>query len=340
MIPAELPPPSVETTVELAVVINSLNRLPLLREALGALTDALRIENVPAGIIVYEAGSTDGSREWLENWRREHPGDRLEIVTPAPGAGTSFSDGVNAGCAAAWQRFPATRYLLLYETDNWIAGPEPLRQALALLEAQPELATAGWTLRKHAGSLGGVGYGMCFPTVPALAAGSNLCLRLGLDGPNETPWQETQGVRWRTCDVLFTSPLLVRRAVWEKSGGLDAAAFPFGDCDLDWAWRVHKLGLGTQAVIQSDAVVHDNRAQASAWSENRVVDLHRARLRLLRRHRGQWIGLVKPLLFARHAVESALLLVAAGLGRPHAKRKLAKRLEMLRGVWRDYRPAV
>ena len=254
---------------------------------------------------------------------------------PPRARGTSFSDGVNAGCAAARRLFPATRFLLLYETDNWLAGPEPLRQARALLEARPELAAAGWTLRKHPDSPGGIGHGMCFPTPLGLVAGSNLCLRLGWESPNDTPWQETRGVRWRACDVLFTSPLLIRREVWEKSGGLDAEAFPFGDCDLDWAWRVRQLGLGTQAVVQSDAVVHDNRAQASAWSDNRVVDFHRARLRLLRRHRGWWVNLVKPLLFVRHALEAALLLTV-GRRRPGAKIKLAKRLEMLRGVWRGY----
>ena len=131
--------------------------------------------------------------------------------------------------------------------------------------------------------------------------------------------------------------MLIRRTVWEKSGGFDAEAFPFGECDLDWAWRVYKLGLGTQAVIRSDAVVHDNRAQASAWSDNRVVDFHRARLRLLRRHRGRWVGVIKPLLFARHAAESALLL-AIGRNRPNAKTKLLRRLGMLRDVWRDYPP--
>lgn len=326
------------STVELVAVINSFNRLRLLQEALGALTGALRAGDIPAAVVVYEVGSTDGSREFLEAWRREHPDDRLEIVAPAPGAGTSFSDGVNAGCAEAWRRFPATRFLLLYETDNWVAGPEPLRQARALLEARPELAAAGWTLRKHAGSAGGVGYGMCFPYPLAMVAGRNLCLRLGWESPNDTPWQETHGIHWRTCDVLFTSPLLIRREVWEKSGGLDAAAFPFGECDIDWAWRVRKLGLGTQAVIRSDAVVHDNRAQASAWSDNRVVDFHRARFRLLRRHRGPWVNLIKPLLFLRHALETALLLV--GRRRPDAKTKLAKRLEMLRGVWRGYPPGV
>ena len=325
------------STVELVAVINSFNRLPLLQEALGALTGALRTGEGPAAVVVYEAGSTDGSREFLERWQREHPDDRLEIVDPAPGEGTSFSDGVNAGCAEALRRFPATRFLLLYETDNWIAGPEPLRQARTLLEARPDLAAAGWTLRKHAGSAGGVGYGMRFPYPLAMVAGSQLCLRLNWESPNDTPWQETQGVRWRTCDVLFTSPLLIRRTAWEKSGGLDARAFPFGDCDIDWAWRVRDLGLGTQGVIRSDAVVHDNRAQASAWSDNRVVDFHRARLRLLRRHRGRWVGIIKPLLFLRHAAEAALLLTL-GRRRPGAKAKLAKRREMMRGVWRGYLP--
>ena len=325
------------STVELVAVINSFNRLPLLREALGSLTGALRAEEIPAGIVVYEAGSTDGSREFVESWQHDHPGDRVEIVTPAPGAGTSFSDGVNAGCAEALRRFPDTRFLLLYETDNWVAGPEPLRQARILLEARPDLAAAGWTLRKHAG-VGGIGYGMRFPYPLAMVAGRNLCLRLNWESPNDSPWQETQNIRWRTCDVLFTSPLLIRRTVWEKSGGLDAQAFPFGDCDIDWAWRVRKLGLGTQAVIQSDAVIHDNRAQASAWSDDRAVDFHRARLRLLRRHRGAWVGVIKPLLFLRHALEAALLL-AIGRRRPGAEAKLAKRLEMLRGVWRGYPPA-
>jgi GT2 family glycosyltransferase len=338
MIPAESPSPLADSAVELVAVINSFNRLPLLQEALGALMASLRKEEIPTAVVVYEVGSTDGSREFLEGWRRENPGDRLVIVTPAPGTGTSFSDGVNEGCAAALRDFPAARWLLLYETDNWIAGPEPLRQARTLLEARPELAAAGWTLRRHKGSGGGIGYGMRFPGPLSLTVGRNLCPLLGLERPNDDPWQKTRGVTWRACDVVFTSPLLIRRAAWDEAGGFDAEAFPFGDCDLDWAWRCRKLGLGGQSVIQSDAVVHDNRLQASAWSDNRVVDFHRARLRLLRRHRGRWVGIIKPLLFLRHLAEIALLL-AAGHRWPDPKTKLAKRREMLRGVWRDYRAA-
>ena len=327
----------VPAPVELVAVINSFNRLPLLREALGALTEALRQAPALGGaVIVYEAGSTDGSREFLETWTREHPGDRLEIVAPAAGAGRSFSDGVNDGCAEAMRRFPSTRWLLLYETDNWIAGPEPLARAIEVLEAQPDLAAVGWTVRRHSGEA--AGYGMRFPYPLALAAGMNLCLRLRLEAPEPAPVKRMAGgVEWWRCDIVFTSPLMIRRTAWEGAGGFDVAAFPFSDSDLDWAWRCRRMGLGGQAVVRSDAVVHDNRAQSSAWSEDRVAKFHRARLALLRRHRGGLrANAIKPLLFLRHGLESVVLAVASVRGRPGAGAKLAKRLEMLRSVWRGY----
>ena len=323
--------------VALVAVINSFNRHALLREAMGALMVALRqAPELGGAVVVYEAGSTDGSREFLETWIHENPSDRLEIVTPLLGAGTSFSDGVNDGCAEALRRFPATRYLLLYETDNWINGPEPLRQAREVLEVEPGLAAVGWTVRKHTGTL--TGYCMRFPTALALAAGPKLSMRWELETPRRVPNQRTPGgVEWWRCDVAFTSPLLIRRSSWEGAGGFDVAAFPFSDCDLDWAWRVRKLGLGGQGIIPTDTVVHDNRAQASAWSDDRMLKLHRARTVLLKRHRGWWsVNTIKPLLFLRHAAESVMLLAAKLRGRTAAPGKLANRLKMLRGVWRDY----
>jgi hypothetical protein len=89
------------------------------------------------------------------------------------------------------------------------------------------------------------------------------------------------------------------------------------------------------AVIASENVVHDNLKQASAWSSNRVFDFHRSRLRLLKRHRGNRAALLKPLLFLRHCAETIVLAYQAGSD-PDAERKLAKRREMLRTVWRDY----
>ncbi|GDX11832.1 hypothetical protein LBMAG57_36040 [Verrucomicrobiota bacterium] len=325
--PATSPP-----NVKVAVIINSFNRRNLLEKALGSLIPALRALPFGTTTIVFDAGSTDGSREFLRRASAENPEARIEILTPAAGDDTSFSAGVNAACKQALDQFPDLRWLMLYETDNWIAGPEPLLRACALLSAEPQLAAAGFTVRLHDGKR--CGFGVRFPTVTSFIAGQNLTARWKLDAARGTECRHTGDIEWFTCDVVFTSPLLIRRDAWEASHGFDAGTFPFSDSDLDWAWRCARMGW-RMAVIESDAVVHDNLAVASAWSANRVVDFHRSRLRLLKRHRGRWVTAIKPLLFLRHLIESALLKRAAR-GDLTAVPKLDKRREMMRTVWRNY----
>ena len=317
--------------IELVAIINSLNRRELLERAIGSLTQALRKTTFGSVIIVFDAGSTDGSRQFLNTWCEQNPADNLIVVT-ASANGSSFADGVNTACSTALARFPDCRWLFLYETDNWLGSIKPLNQAILLLEAEPGLAAAGFTVRRHNGVL--CGYGMRFPSSISLALGLNLAVRWNLERPNASVWRETNGIRWRTSDVVFTSPLLIRRAAWEQSGGFDTGAFPFSDSDLDWAWRCAKLGW-KMAVIESQDVVHDNLQQASAWSSNRVIDFHRSRLRLLRRHRGDRVALIKPLLFFRHLVETMMLMGRAGRDSAAAA-KLAKRRQLLNSVWTDY----
>jgi len=175
---------------------------------------------------------------------------------------------------------------------------------------------------------------MRLPSTLSFALGQNLAALWNLHAPNNSDWQTCDGFRWRTCDVVFTSPLLVRRQAWEKSGGLDAENFPFSDTDIDWAWRCARLGWA-MAVIASEDVIHDNLQQLSAWSANRVLDFHRNRFRLLRRHRGRHVALLKPILFLRHWLE-AIVLARKSLVDPRAKEKLAKRKQMLRTVWSNY----
>ena len=281
--------------VEVVAVINSFNRRELLENAVISLSQALRNASFGSAIIVFEAGSTDGSRQFLDYWQSENPNDNLGII-PSAGGKSSFSDGVNAGCAAALTHFSECRYLFLYETDNWLAGVEPLSQAFSLLKSQPELAAVGFTVRLHDGRP--CGYGMRFPSYTSLVLGQNLSMHWELNRPNDSSWQITNNIRWRTCDVVFTSPLLIRRTAWEQTGGLDPETFPFSDSDVDWAWRTAKLGW-KMGVIESRSVVHDNLQQASAWSANRVIDFHRSRLRVLKRQRGDRSLLVKPLQIGR-----------------------------------------
>jgi GT2 family glycosyltransferase len=244
----------------------------------------------------------------------------------------SFSDGVKTGCAAALARFRRCRWLFLYETDNCLSSSEPLEKAISLLEREKQLAATGFTVKQDDGSF--FGYGMRFPTALSFALGQNLAGRWNLHAPNDSAWQLTDEIRWRTCDIVFTSPLLIRREAWEQSGGFDAVNFPFSDTDLDWAWRCAELGW-KMAVIASDDVVHDNLEQLSAWSANRALDFHRNRFRLLQRHRGKYVGLLKPFLFVRHCLET-LILARKSADEPMAREKLAKRKQMLRTVWSNY----
>lgn len=320
-----------ERTVELVAVINSFNRLPLLERAMASLTSALRSARFGAAIVVFDAGSKDGSLELLREWRENNPADDLTLVE-ASGSRRSFSDGVNIACAEAITRFPRTRWLFLYETDNCLLNIEPVENAIALLDREPRLAACGFTVKQHDGKF--FGYGMRLPSTLSFALGQNLAALWNLHAPNNSDWQTCDGFRWRTCDVVFTSPLLVRRQAWEKSGGLDAENFPFSDTDIDWAWRCARLGWA-MAVIASEDVIHDNLEQLSAWSANRVLDFHRNRFRLLRRHRGRHVALLKPILFLRHWLE-AIVLARKSLVDPRAKEKLAKRKQMLRTVWSNY----
>lgn len=313
--------------VELVVIVNSFNRRALLERAIRSLFGALR--ELQIAVVVFEAGSNDGSREFLESWQRENPGDCLLVIAPQ-GMKSSFSDGVNSACAAALEKFPVCRWLFLYETDNALQAAAPITSALSLLAQQPKLAAAGFTVSLESGER--VGYGMRFPSVLSLALGQNLSYWLNLHRPNESTWRETGGVRWRECDIVFTSPLLIRREAWEQSSGFDAEAFPFSDSDLDWAWRCSQLGW-KMAVIEADGVVHDNLTQMSAWSAGRVLDFHRSRSRLLRRYRGASVAFIKPLLVARHALELALLKIRRD---PHAAAKMERRRQLLRTVWNDY----
>ena len=85
-----------EQPVELVAIINSFNRRSLSERAVTSLTGALRSARFGSAIIVFEAGSTDGSAEFLRTWGENHPADNVMVIE----SGTdrrSFSDGVNLG---------------------------------------------------------------------------------------------------------------------------------------------------------------------------------------------------------------------------------------------------
>jgi len=316
--------------IRIAAIVNSFNRKDLLVESLTSLrNNALSQMGNSAAIVVFDAGSTDGSREFAENF--DAGAIRIEVIGPNADD-NSFSAGLNAACAHAIRIFPALEFLFLFETDNWIGSEAPLRAAIDLLERKKNLGAVGFTVRKHTGDA--AGYGCSFPTRFEFALGPQLSHRFGLGGPNQSKWETEGATEFRTCDVVYTSPLLARKEAWVRSSGLDAMEFPFSDCDLDWAWRLRKMGF-EMAVLRTDEVVHDNRETKSKWSETRALHLHRARMRLLERHRPGGLPL-KPLLLARHFAE-LLAALCVGFMTQNWASAIRKRWKLLTGVFGGYR---
>lgn len=285
-----------------AVIINSFNRLELLRECLGTLTAAVK----GAGktdefvVVVYEAGSTDGSLEWLQT-DGQRLDLRVDVLVPGPGDDTSFAAGLNTAAACAAGRYPRLQYLIFYETDNQFLGFDPVYRAIFRLLAREDLGACGFTVRHHDGSPAGTG--QPFPTLLNFLLGKNLVSHFDLEALPYRWEVQTDGTVFSEADVVYTSPLVVKLEAWKDSGGLDAATFPFSDCDVDWARRMRDLGW-KMGVIRTGQVIHDNRNALSAWSRFRAMDAHRGRLRYFMKHRPWSVYLVWPLLLiVRHACE-------------------------------------
>ena len=283
---------------QIAILINSFNRLELLECSLSALEPWISKNPNDFGcrVYIFDAGSTDGSQEFLKG--RATP--MLHVITPEPGQDTSIAGGFNAAAAAALSDPAGTTHLLLYETDNAIHSADAVKSALAELDRRSELAACGFTVRRYDGRPAGVG--MPFPTLRSFLAGQKTSQFFQME---RVPyrWESSGNGRFSFVDVVFTSPLLVKAGAWKDTAGMDSKVFPFSDCDVDWAKRLALKGW-KMGVVETPDVIHDNQKALSEWSKNRAIDFHRARLRYFRRYRPKAVLLIWPwLLMLRHALE-------------------------------------
>lgn len=316
--------------IEIAVIVNSFNRKPLLQKALSSLVDVLKGIN-RYSIVIYDAHSTDGTIGYIHEFIERHKALNIDLIFPSEGEPDSFSHGVNAACAYALKKYPSVRYFFLYETDNFISSIEPLVQAEKLLEREEQLAACGFTVQKHNGAP--AGFGSSFPGIASLILGQQFAFSLSLhEGP--VSWIRNDICEYAFSDVVYTSPLLIKARSWEKIKGFDSVNFPFSDCDIDLAYRLRKQGE-RMAVIVSGSVVHDNLEMQSSWSATRTINFHRGRMTYFKKHYGKVIDFLKPLIFMSHLTELCLLAGMVLLGKKKSN-SLKTRWTLLKSVFADY----
>lgn len=314
----------------LVALINSFNRCDLLDGCLSTLSAALSKLPIPTAILVYDAGSKDGSREFVKAFAAKSPVP-LHLYEASKTEDTSFSAGLNTAAKEANKLYPQVKRYFIYETDNFISNPEAIPKAMKFMDEHADVAVVGFTCQKHAGHY--TGSGDQFPTPWEFILSPPVVMRLrDKMGRGENTLRE--GKEWYWSDVVFSSPILVRREAWEKVGGFDPVNIPFAEADYDLAWRLRKHGW-KEAILVLAGVIHDNRSVLSEWSQTRARRFHQARYQLMKMHSGRSVGWMKPFLFLRHAAEVSVLAVKAPFQDKGGKR-LAARWKLLTSVFNGY----
>jgi GT2 family glycosyltransferase len=252
-------------------------------------------------VIVVDNNSPDGSQGAIA---AEFP--RFRLMVQSTNLGFAAACNLAAGEAQG-------EYLLLLNPDTVVQG-RAIDRLLAFACSRPEAGIWGGRTVFGDGSLNPMS---CWrrPTLWSL-----LCSGLALDTryPHSAlfnaygygGWQRDSA---REVDVVAGCFLLIRKPLWDRLGGFDAAFFMYGE-DVDLCIRARRLGF-RPAIAPEATIVH----HGSGTEEDKVRKIRQvlaARALLIRRH------------FPRGKRQMGLMLL--GL-RPMLGRLLAKK--SLRGTW-------
>lgn len=215
-----------------AVIILNWNGERMLRDFLPSV-----VANTPdAEIVVADNGSTDSSLEVL---KRDFPSVKIICLDKNYG----FAEGYNRAISAV-----SCDYVVLLNSDvevpaGWLA---PL---VSFLDANPNVAACQPKLLAHydksmfeyAGAAGGFvdrfGYPFCRGRI------------FGVVERDNHQYDDVADIHWATGACM-----LVRKAVYEKCGGLDSRFFAHNE-EIDLCWRMRILGHRV-CYVPSSCVYH------------------------------------------------------------------------------------
>lgn len=241
---------------DLSIIIVTYNPGEILLDCLRNLPDA--IGDLSNEVIVVDNASSDG---FAQQAAQQYPDVKLIVDTH----NTGFAGGNNLGLAAA-----SGRYLLLLNPDV-LCKPGSLAALVAFLEANPQAGLAGPRTFDREGRLS-------LTVHPPYEPLSILWQYLGLNRLFPNKGYGT----YRRAAMVATSPfpaawvqaccLLVRRAVYDRIGGLDEGFFLFSE-DPDWCDRAHQTGWVTYFVPDAE-IVHWESSAVSRYPERKVRHYH------------------------------------------------------------------
>ena len=216
------------------------------------------------------------------------PSDLAERIAPDNSAGVTvvpyqgnrgFGAGCNAGVAAA----QATPFILLVNPDAEITAGM-VDELLATFASNPRLGIASPQLLDHTGAP--VETAGTFPTVLGLALGK-------FRRPAHARQQQATADgtlpdhAYRPVDWVSGAVMMVRREVWDATGGFDPAYFLYYE-DIDLCLRARRDGWEVGVVPRATAIHESGGSQWRPGTRSRVERIYfQSQAHYFRTHHGR-----------------------------------------------------
>ena len=216
------------------------------------------------------------------------PSGLAERIAPDNSAGVTVvpyqgNRGFGAGCNAGVEAAQATPVILLVNPDAEITA-SMVDELLATFSANPRLGIASPQLLDHTGVP--VETAGTFPTVLGLALGkfrrpTQARQQLATaDGP--LPQHA-----YRPMDWVSGAVMMLRRQVWDATGGFDPAYFLYYE-DIDLCLRARRAGWEVGVVPQATAIHESGGSQWRPGTRSRVERIYfQSQAHYFRTHHGR-----------------------------------------------------
>jgi N-acetylglucosaminyl-diphospho-decaprenol L-rhamnosyltransferase len=291
--------------IDLSIIIVSWNTCCLLDECLQSvqqeLADLTGSTKLRAEVFVVDNGSTDGSVEMV---RTQYSDVQLIANEHNPG----FAGANNQALKRA-----RGRYSLLLNPDT-VVLPDGLGALVRFMDDHPGAGAAGSRLLNADRTL----QPSCAPA-PTLMRELWRMFQLDRIVSYATYdmklWSQAQA---RPVDTVQGAAMLVRRAVQEQVGLLDASYFMYSE-EVDWCTRIKRAGWEIYWVPSSQ-IVHYGGQSSKQVADAMFLQLYRGKIQYFHKHWGRFATWIYKLILAV-ATLARLALSPLALLEPEARRR-------------------
>jgi GT2 family glycosyltransferase len=256
--------------VKLSIIIINWNTCDITRDCLRSLRE--KVSGIPHEVIVVDNASSDQSVEMI---RREFPAVRLIENDENLGFGRANNQAM---------RVARGQYFFLLNSDT-LALDDSIQRLVDFIERDRQIGIAGCKLLFEDLSL----QGSCsrFTSI-RVALLEDLMLYKFLSRRRQG--ELLLGGYWahdhaRDVDAVWGAAMMVRREVFEQTGGFDERIFMYGE-DLEWCMRVRDAGWRITFTPDCRIVHLNHKSAEKKYGDERIDLCHKRAYEIYRRRSG------------------------------------------------------